>query len=91
MNYYGINRKVNVVGYVQGYKSPVTKRAENVEVVAQIPMPRDNNQMRMIEAFIQKYKMTAQSGIRINDPYGKTIDAYGKRGDVTALKEMLNG
>ena len=47
MNYYGINRKVNVAGYVQGYKSPVTKCAEN-----------GNNNTRLVEAFVQKHKTT---------------------------------
>ena len=26
MNYFGINRKINITGYIYGYKSPIAKK-----------------------------------------------------------------
>ena len=35
MNYYGINRKVNMAGYIKGYKGPSEKQKEN-EIITRV-------------------------------------------------------
>ena len=91
MNYYGINRKVNVAGYVKDYKSPVTKAAEAKEVCAVIGVPRDERKLQMAQMFVDKYKMTTMIGARPSDPFGKTISVYGPSGKVDELKKLING
>ena len=90
MNYYGINRKVNVAGYVKGYESPATKRANDAEVMLHIAVPRDANKVNLIEAFIHRYKMTTQLGPRTGDPFGKTITVFGQKRYVDELKGRLD-
>ena len=85
MNYYGINKKVKVDIYVKDHKSPITKKKEN-EVIEATVRPTD---MRLIEAFAEKYKLKMRTGPRPNDPFGRTIDVAGPRKYVQELQNRL--
>lgn len=85
MNYFGINRKVKVDTYVKYYKSPVTKKKEN-EVIEVNVRPTD---MRLIEAFAEKYKLNMCTGPRPNDPFDITVDVAGPRKYVQELQNRL--
>ena len=85
MNYYGINKKVKVDIYVKDHKSPITKKKEN-EVIEATVRPTD---MRLIEAFAEKYKLDMRTGPRPSDPFGRTVDVAGPRKYVQELQDRL--
>ena len=85
MNYYGINKKVKVDIYVKDHKSPITKKKEN-EVIEATVRPTD---MRLIEAFAEKYKLDMRTGPRPSDPFGRTVDVAGPRKYIQELQDRL--
>ena len=89
MNYYGINRKVKVDIYAKDYKSPITKNKENEVIETNIHLWCGAVNMRIIEAFAEKYKLDMRTGPRPSDPFGRTVDVAGPRKYVQELQDRL--
>ena len=85
MNYYGINKKEKVDIYEKDHKRPKTKKKEN-EVIEVTVRPTD---MRLIEAFAEKYKLDMRTGPRPSDPFGRTVDVAGPRKYIQELQDRL--